>query len=89
TPEDNDVSKSLKSSADSSTASLQGQSGAAFDKGYIDHEVAYHQTVLDALDKTLIPGAQNAELKALLEKARPSFAAHLARAKNIQTSLNK
>jgi putative membrane protein len=45
--------------------------------------------VLDALDKTLIPNAQNAELKALLTKVRPTVAAHLARAKDIQTSLNK
>ena len=89
TPEDNDVSKSLKSDADASASNLQGKTGADFDKGYIDHEVTYHQTVLDALDKTLIPGAQNAELKALLEKVRPSIAAHLARAKDIQTALNK
>ena len=89
TPEDNDVSRSLKSSADASTTNLQGRTAADFDKGYIDSEVTYHQTVLDALDKSLIPGAQNAELKALLEKVRPSFAAHLARAKDIQTSLNK
>jgi putative membrane protein len=89
TPEDNDVSRSLKTSADAAAASLQGMSGAAFDKAYIDNEVTYHQTVLDALDKTLIPGAQNAELKALLEKVRPSIAAHLARAKDIQTALNK
>ena len=89
TPEDNDVSKSLKSSADASTSNLQGKTGADFDKGYIDNEVTYHQTVLDALDKTLIPNAQNADLKALLEKVRPTVAAHLARAKDIQTSLNK
>jgi putative membrane protein len=89
TPEDNDVSRSLKSSADASTSNLQGRTAADFDKGYIDNEVAYHQAVLDALDKTLIPGAQNAELKSLLEKARPSFAAHLARAKGIQSSLDR
>ena len=89
TPEDNDVSKSLKSGGDASAANLQGKSGADFDKGYIDNEVTYHQAVLDAMDKTLIPGAQNAELKALLEKVRPSFAAHLARAKDVQTGLNK
>ena len=41
----------------------------------------------DALDKTLIPGAQNAELKALLEGVRPAFVAHLDRAKQIQGSL--
>ena len=89
TPEDNDVSKSLKSDADANTSNLGGKSGADFDKAYIDHEVTYHQTVLDALDKTLIPGAQNADLKALLTKVRPSIAAHLERAKSIQTSLNK
>jgi putative membrane protein len=45
--------------------------------------VQYHQAVLDALDKTLIPGAQNAELKGLLEKVRPNIAAHLERAPSI------
>jgi putative membrane protein len=89
TPEDNDVSKSLKSGADANTSNLQGKSGADFDKAYIDNEVTYHQSVLDALDKTLIPGAQNAELKSLLTSVRPNIAAHLAHAKSVQTSLNK
>lgn len=89
TPEDNDVSKSLKSGADANTSNLGGKSGADFDKAYIDNEVTYHQAVLDALDKTLIPGAQNAELKSLLESVRPNIAAHLAHAKSVQTSLNK
>ena len=89
TPEDNDVSKSLKSDADASASNLGGKSGADFDKAYIDHEVTTHQTVLDALDNTLIPNAQNAELKSLLQSVRPTIAAHLAKAKNIQTSLNK
>ena len=89
TPEDNDVSKQLKTGADQNVANLQGLSGAAFDKAYIDHEVAYHQAVLDALDQTLIPNAQNADLKALLVKVRPAFVAHLDRAKSIQGSLAK
>ena len=89
TPEDNDVSRQLKSGADASAATLGGLTGAAFDKAYIEHEVTYHQAVLDALDKTLIPGAQNAELKGLLEKVRPAIAAHLERAKDIQASLAK
>jgi putative membrane protein len=87
TPEDNDVSRQLRSGADQSTATLQGLSGPAFDRAYIDNEVAYHQAVLDALDRTLIPGAQNAELKALLEQVRPNIAAHLERAKGIQGAL--
>jgi putative membrane protein len=89
TPEANDVSKQLMAGADENITNLKGLSGAAFDKAYIDHEVAYHQAVLDALDKTLVPSAQNAELKDLLVKVRPAFVAHLDRAKSIQTSLTK
>jgi putative membrane protein len=89
TPEDNDISRQLKSGADQSQANLQGLTGAAFDSAYIAHEVDYHQAVLDALDKTLVPGAQNAELKGLLEKVRPNIAAHLERAKSVQASLGK
>lgn len=89
TPEDNDTSRQLKSGADASNAALQGLSGAAFDKAYIDHEVAYHQAVLDAIDKTLIPSSQNADLKALLEKVRPAVAAHLDHAQKLQASLAK
>ena len=87
TPEDNDVSRQLKSGADQAQAALQGMSGAAFDSAYIAREVEFHQAVLDALDNTLVPGAQNAELKGLLEKVRPAIAAHLERAKSIQGSL--
>jgi putative membrane protein len=87
TPQDNDTSKSLKAGGDKNLETLQGLSGAAFDKAYVDHEVAYHQAVLDAVDKTLIPNASNAELKALLVKVRPAFVAHLEHAKHVQASL--
>ena len=56
---------------------------------YVDNEVTYHQAVLDAMDKTLIPSAKNEELKALLVKVRPAFVAHLEHAKHIQTELAK
>jgi putative membrane protein len=49
----------------------------------------WHQTVLDALDKTLIPSAKNDELKALLVKVRPAFVAHLDHAKHLQSTLKK
>jgi putative membrane protein len=87
TPQDNDTSKSLKTGGDQNLDTLKGLSGAAFDKAYVDHEVAYHQAVLDAVDKTLIPNASNAELKALLVKVRPAFVAHLEHAKHVQASL--
>ncbi len=87
TPEDNPTSKSIKSGGDDNVKNLQTLSGTAFDKAYVDHEVAYHQQVLDAVDQTLIPGVKNAELKALLVKVRPAFVAHLEHAKHVQASL--
>ena len=87
TPADNATSHSLKSDGDANLKTLKGLKGAAFDKAYIDHEVGYHQAVLDAVDKTLIPGAKNEELKALLVKVRPAFVAHLEHAKHLQSSL--
>jgi putative membrane protein len=88
-PEDSDTSKSLKQAAADATKKLKGLKGAEFDKAYVDREVAYHQQVLDAIDKVLIPSAQNAELKALIEKVRPAIAAHLEHAKHLQASVGK
>jgi len=89
TPADNATSQALKAGGEQNVANLRKLAGASFDKAYIDHEVAYHQQVLDAVDKTLIPNAKNAELKALLVKVRPAFVAHLEHAKQLQASLAK
>lgn len=89
TPQDNPTSQSLKAGGDKNLAHLRTLEGAAFDKAYVDHEVAYHQQVIDALDKTLIPGAANDELKALLIKVRPAFVAHLEHAEHLQSSTGK
>ena len=88
-PEDNPTSQGLKKGGEENVAKLKSLKGKDFDKAYVDHEVAYHQAVLDAVDKTLIPSAKNAELKALLVKVRPAFVAHLAHAKMLQTQLGK
>jgi putative membrane protein len=60
--------------------------GAAFDKAYIDHEVAYHQAVLQTA-QTALGAAQNADLKALIQKAAPNIQAHLEHAQKIQSQL--
>jgi putative membrane protein len=86
TPQDNPTSQSLKADGEKNLAHLKTLKGAAFDKAYIDNEVTYHQQVIDALDKTLIPSATNEELKALLVKVRPAFVAHLEHAKRLQAS---
>jgi putative membrane protein len=88
-PEDNATSKSLYSGGQENVTKLKGLKGAEFDKAYIEHEVAYHQAVLDAVDKTLIPNAKNEELKALLVKVRPAFVAHLEHAKQVQSAVSK
>jgi putative membrane protein len=89
TPQDNPTSQSLNAGGEQNIAKLKSLKDAAFDKAYVGHEVAYHQQVIDALDNTLIPSAQNKELKALLINVRPAFVAHLEHAKQLQTSLAK
>ena len=86
-PEANDTSASLKKGGDENVAALKKLKGKEFDKAYVDHEVAYHQAVLDAIDKTLVPSAKNDELKGLLVKVRPAFVQHLEHAKHLQAEL--
>lgn len=88
-PAENPTSKSLRDGGKQARSRLAKLKGAEFDKAYIDNEVSYHETVLDAIDKTLIPSAKNAELAALLNKVRPAIAAHLDHAKQLQASLGK
>jgi len=87
TPEPNATSQQLERDGELAREALGRETGAAFDRAYIDNEVTYHQAVLDAIDQTLIPNAQNAELRALLEQTRPAIAAHLEHARELQTSL--
>ncbi len=68
---------------------LNSTTGADFDKAYIDHEVTYHQAVIDAVTHTLLPATQNAEVKDLETKVAPNFVAHLAAAKAAQAKIDK
>ncbi len=88
-PEENPTSKSLEDEGKKNIAHLKTLKGAEFDKAYIEQEVTYHQQVLDTIDKTLLPSAQNAELKNLITTVRPVIAAHLEHAKQIQSTLSK
>jgi putative membrane protein len=87
TPEDNPTSQQMMADHQTAKQQLQTQSGAAFDSAYIAHEVDFHQKVLDALDQTLIPNAQNPELKNLLTQVRATVDGHLKRARDIQSKL--
>ena len=84
TPKDNAVSQSLLSGAEKTKQMLNSKSGKAFDKAYIDNEVAYHKAVISTVEGVLIPEAQNAELKALLQKVVTLLKAHLSHAEMLQ-----
>lgn len=68
---------------------LQSKNGAEFDREYIDQEVDMHQDVLEKLDEDLIPKADNAELKTLLQETRQSVQRHLDRARELQNTLRR
>ncbi|MBI2253932.1 MAG: DUF4142 domain-containing protein [Proteobacteria bacterium] len=83
TPEENDTSAALAKQATETTARLEALSGAEFDHAYVENEVGYHRSVNDALRNALIPGAHNAELKALLETGLTLFQEHQAHAEHL------
>lgn len=87
TPEDNATSQALNKSANTKKVELGKFSGPAFDKAYIENEVAYHKTVNGALQDSLIPGAQNGELKSLLETGLKLFQSHQMHAEHLAADL--
>ena len=89
TPKDNDVSKKLLADAKKTKEMLESKSGNAFNKAYVDNEVAYHKAVIDAVEGLLIPETDNAELKALLQNVVPALKAHLSHAEMLQKNMQK
>ena|SRR6516165_6162828 len=83
TPEDNNTSQALSKQAAAKSAELAKLNGAAYDKAYINNEVAYHKTVNDALQNTLIPGASNSELEGLLTTGLKIFQGHQQHAEQV------
>lgn len=83
TPEDNPTSDSLSKAADSTRHQLAGLSGSAFDKAYVENEVAFHKAVNGALHSLLIPSAKNSELKSLLETGLTLFREHQMHAEHL------
>jgi len=87
TPKDNEVSKKLMSDADKTKKMLNEKSGAAFDKAYIDNEVAYHKAVIATVENVLVRQSSNTELKHLLQNVVPTLKAHLEHAEMIQKTV--
>ena len=87
TPEDNDTSRTLSKNAAAKLKELSKLKGAAFDKAYVDNEVAYHKAVDNALETLLIPSASNAELKSLLQTGLKIFKGHEQHAEQVAAGL--
>lgn len=86
-PEDNATSQALADAAEAKATELEALEGDAFDAAYVANEIAYHQTVNEALETTLIPAARNAELKALLETGLVLFSEHQAHAEHLAATV--
>lgn len=89
TPEDNSASFDLRDNAEDKRGQLRELEGAAFDRAYIENEIAYHTRLLETIDGALVPAARNGELKALLVSVRPAVVAHLEHARSLQAALSR
>ena len=87
TPVNNELVATLSKQSQEHEAKLLTLTGKAFDKAYIDHEVAYPQAAIGVISDMLIPGAQNKELKDTLISVLPAFKAHLKHCQMIQASI--
>lgn len=67
--------------------SLRGLEGRAFDRAFLQHEIDFHNAVIDAVTHTLLPAIQNAQVKDLVTKVAPAFVAHRDRAQSLLDNL--
>ena len=89
TPVENTISLDMRDDAETKRLTLRDFEGFAFDSAYAANEATYHASLLNAIDTVLIPGAQNAELRALIVAVRPAVAAHLTHARQLSASLKR
>ncbi len=87
TPQDNPTSQGIAKGGADELKVLNPLSGKAFDKAYVDNEVAYHKKVNGALATVLIPSAKNAELKSLLQTGLKLFQEHQTHAEHLAMTL--
>ena len=66
---------------------LRAKQGDDFDRAFLDHEVKFHQDVIDAVNGTLLPAIQNAEVRTLVVTVAPAFEAHRAAAAKLREKI--
>ena len=87
TPKDNATSEALSKQAAATLKRFAKLNAHDFDHAYLKNEVAYHGTVNSALKTTLIPSANNAQLKSLLETGLTLFTEHQRHAEHLAAEL--
>lgn len=86
-PADSALSTGLQAKAKTAIAGLKATSGEVFDEGYMASQVSMHGDVKEAIRDSLMPSVKNAELKALLQEAKPKIDMHLQKAQQLQESI--
>lgn len=66
---------------------LRALEGKAFDRAFLQHEIAFHKAVIDAIESTLLPAIDNPQLEALVQKVAPAFEAHMLAARELEKSI--
>jgi predicted outer membrane protein len=80
------VMQQMQQSMATSMQQLQGQSGAAFDRAFMDAQLAAHQQTLDLL-RQYGQSIQNTELRSHVTQMQGSVEQHLQQAKDIRQKL--
>jgi putative membrane protein len=81
------LSADLEAESQSIVTMLQSTPEADFDLAYMQAQVTVHQEVLDLLNETLIPQAQDPDLSAYLEDVKTHVEEHLENAQGIVSDL--
>ena len=89
TPRESPIGRQLRQGGEQTRRNLEELDAGELDLAYLDSEVEYHETVLDAIDRTLLPSVQTPELRALLQdQVRPAVVSHLEHARRLQAQLS-
>lgn len=86
-PASSSTAAEIQQSENSTYTTLRSQTGATFDRTYLDGEISHHRWVINQLDSNLIPNARDSNLKNYLKSVRSTEAAHLKEAERLRGML--
>lgn len=88
TPEDSSVATDLTARSEECMQTIKtAQAPADAERAFVDAQVRQQETLLELLDKRLIPSAINADLKAQLEETRKMIETHMEETKKVQQAI--